>query len=238
MLVDIAAGAAVEPGAGVGALGFGLRAGRFGLGLLQVLAGDDAGVEQLTLALQRFLREPHVGPGLGGVGLGDAEVRRSELRQHRAGLDRLADIGLDCHYPAGEGRVDALGAFFVPDQPRRQLDDDRFAGGGGGNAQQRQLRMAGCEAQLVALQDGRGRFRRRLGGFGATRQACEQAGGKGQEKKWTFHARLPKKSYCRRSCQACAALACSVRAASASSSVARRVRRASISSVNDIAPLL
>ena len=94
-----------QAGARLGALQLGGGTGRVGLGLLQVLAGGDAGFEEFTLARQGALGQRRVGTGLGRVGLGRTEIGRCELGQRRTGLHRLANIDQDALDPAGEGGV-------------------------------------------------------------------------------------------------------------------------------------
>ena len=133
------------------------RARGVGLGLLQFLARHDAGGEQLALARQRLLRQVLVGLGLGGVGLGLAEIGRCQQCQRGARLHALAQVGADGGHAPGEGRDDALRALLVPHQARRQLDAQHAGRAGFRHRQQGQLRVVAGVVQLPGLQHrGRG----------------------------------------------------------------------------------
>ena len=121
------------------------------------------------------MRQPYIALRFGGVGLGTAKIRRGQLRQHRTGLHRLADVSADRHHAPGKGGINALRALLIPDNARGQLYRDRLAGRRSGDAQQRELHMPGREAHLVVLHDGlrgRRRFGRRGGVAGGKRGKC------------------------------------------------------------------
>ncbi len=110
------AGAAEAGQAPAGALGFGLGTGGFGLGLLPVLVGDDAGRVQFALAFQRLDCQLPVGLGLARIGLGLPEIWRGEDSQRLPGRDDAADFRLDLQDTASDLGRHAHGAILVPDQ--------------------------------------------------------------------------------------------------------------------------
>ena len=120
------------------------------------------------------MRQAHIGLRLGGVGLRHTKVRRGQLRQQRATFNLLAHVRLDRHHAACKGWVNALGALFVPDQFGGQLYRDGFARCSRCHAQQGKLGVIRRKAQLACLQNGRGRFWRGGGGFGAGTHDAKQ----------------------------------------------------------------
>jgi len=160
LLVD-AGLAAVQARACLCAFQLGLCASRVRLRLLQLLARHDARLEQGLLALQLFVRPLQIGLRSCGVGLGGAELRGGQFGQRGTGGDGLSHVGLKATHASGKGGIQALGAAFIPHQSCRQIHHlvrgglCRFGG------QQVELCMSGRVAQLLALEDGQLRHRRR-----------------------------------------------------------------------------
>ena len=154
-LVDVAADA-VQAAARERALALGARPRQLGLGGLQLAGRRDARLVQLLHARVALGGHPVVGLGAPRLGLGLADLGRSDLRQRLAGLHRVAGRGEDAHQPSGHRHVDARAARLVPGEP--PLDADRFGllGTDLDGAQRRHLLAAHRKADLLAFDDGLG----------------------------------------------------------------------------------
>ncbi len=107
---------------------FGFRVTQIGLGLLIVLARDDAGIEEIVRAIELTLGHAQIRARLACLGLRLPVVARSEIQQRLVALHLVARVHEDALDASVERREDARRRFVVPHEPAGNLRESRMRG--------------------------------------------------------------------------------------------------------------